>query len=83
VIVLPFSDLNEAQRILEDFATDLREEGLSDVQTSAQIPEGECFAFSVSAGLAEGKRDEEIGSVLGRAKSQRKTIARFQCPMRR
>jgi phospholipid/cholesterol/gamma-HCH transport system ATP-binding protein len=83
VIVLPFSDLSEAQRILEDFATDLREEGLSDVQTSAQIPEGECFDFSISAGLAEGKRDEEIGSVLGRAKSQRKTIARFQCPMRR
>ncbi len=83
VIVLPFSDLNEAQRILEDFATDLREQGLSDVQTSAQIPEGECFDFSISAGLAEGKRDEEIGSVLGRAKSQRKTIARFQCPMRR
>jgi phospholipid/cholesterol/gamma-HCH transport system ATP-binding protein len=83
VIVLPFSDLNEAQRILEDFATDLREGGLSDVQSSAQIPEGECFDFSISAGLAEGKRDEEIGSVLGRAKSQRKTIARFQCPMRR
>jgi phospholipid/cholesterol/gamma-HCH transport system ATP-binding protein len=83
VIVLPFSDLNEAQRILEDFATDLREEGLSDIQTSAQVPEGECFDFSISAGLAEGKRDEEIGSVLGRAKSQRKTIARFQCPMRR
>ncbi len=83
VIVLPFSDLNEAQRILEDFATDLREQGLSDVQTSAQIPEGECFDFSISAGLAEGKRDEEIGSVLGRSKSQRKTIARFQCPMRR
>jgi phospholipid/cholesterol/gamma-HCH transport system ATP-binding protein len=83
VIVLPFSDLNEAQRILEDFATDLREGGLSDVQTSAQVPEGECFDFSISAGLAEGKRDEEIGSVLGRAKSQRKTIARFQCPMRR
>ena len=83
VIVLPFSDLNEAQRILEDFATDLREQGLWRVQADAQISEDECFDFSVSAGLAEGKRDEEIGSVLGRAKSQRKTIGRFQCPGRR
>jgi len=80
ITVLPFSDLNEAQRILEDFATDLREQGLWRIQADAQIPGGDCFAFSVSAGLAEGRRDEEIGSVLGRAKSQRKIIARFQCP---
>lgn len=80
ITVLPFSDLNEAQRILEDFATDLEEQGLWRIQADAQIPGGDCFAFSVSAGLAEGGRDEEIGSVLGRAKSQRKIIARFQCP---
>jgi phospholipid/cholesterol/gamma-HCH transport system ATP-binding protein len=80
ITVLPFSDLNEAQRILENFATDLREQGLWRIQADAQIPKGDCFAFSVSAGLAEGGRDEEIGSVLGRAKAQRKIIARFQCP---
>jgi len=79
VTVLPFSDLNEAQRILEDFATDLHEQGLWRIQADAQIP-GDCFAFSVSAGLTQGRRDEEIGSVLGRAKSQRKIIAQFQCP---
>ena len=80
ITVLPFSDLNEAQKILEDFATDLRGQGLWRIQAAAQIPKGDCFAFSVSAGLAQGMRDEEIGSVLGRAKSQRKIIARFQCP---
>ncbi len=83
VTVLPFSDLNEAQKILDDFATDLVERGLSNIQTSAQIPEGECFDFSISAGLAEGKQNEEIGSVLERAGAQRKTIARFQCDKRR
>jgi phospholipid/cholesterol/gamma-HCH transport system ATP-binding protein len=80
ITVLPFSDLNEAQKILEDFATDLEKQGLWRIQAAAQIPKGDCFAFSVSAGLAQGMRDEEIGSVLGRAKSQRKIIARFQCP---
>ena len=80
ITVLPFSDLNEAERILEDFASDLEKQGLWRIHAAAHIPKEDCFAFSVSAGLAEGRRDEEIGSVLGRAKSQQKVIARFQCP---
>jgi phospholipid/cholesterol/gamma-HCH transport system ATP-binding protein len=83
VTVLPFSDLKEADGILEDFGRDFGDQGLCDIQADAQIPENECFEFSVLAGLAEGKSGDEIESIIALAKSQQKIIGRFQCEMRR
>jgi hypothetical protein len=79
----PFSDLNEAESILEDFTRELQEQGLCDIQAEAQTPENECFEFAISAGLAEGKSGEQIDAIIGMAESQQKTIGRFQCEMRR
>ena len=52
--VLPFSDLEEAGRILEDFTTDFRENGLISIENAAREvnPAVRCFEFSISAGLA-------------------------------
>ena len=83
VTVLPFSDLDEADGILKDFAGDLNKQGLCDIQAAVQIPEDECFEFTVSAGLAEGQSGDEIESIIGLANSRRKTIGRFQCEIRR
>ena len=83
VTVLPFSELEEAQSILDDFARDLQAEGLGDIHADAKIPEGQCFEFSVTAGLAQGRTSDEIPQVLDSATSQEKTIGRFQCEMRR
>jgi phospholipid/cholesterol/gamma-HCH transport system ATP-binding protein len=79
--VLPFSDLEEAGRILEDFTTDFRENGLISIENAArQInPSVSCFEFSISAGLAGGDSDDELDSVMEFAQDNREPIAQFQC----
>ncbi|MEJ2101024.1 MAG: ATP-binding cassette domain-containing protein [Desulfobacterales bacterium] len=79
--VLPFSDLDEAQSILENFARDFRQNGLVSIEEAArQIkPEVRCFEFSISAGLARGNTDDELDTIMQLAESQKKTIAQFQC----
>jgi phospholipid/cholesterol/gamma-HCH transport system ATP-binding protein len=79
--VLPYSDLQEAERIMEDFTKDFLEHGLPNIQT---LVEGEkaaddCFEFNILAGLAQGKPQIEIESVMEFARFNQKPIARFQC----
>lgn len=79
--VLPYSDLEEAERIMEDFKKDFREHGLPNIQS---LVEGEkvaddCFEFNILAGLAQGKPQIEIESVMEFARFNQKPIARFQC----
>ena len=83
ITVLPFSDLQESEQIIEDFARDLRQGALMDIQAGTRIPPESCFEFFVSAGLAEGRSDEAIESVIETANSRRKTIARFECKRQR
>jgi len=79
--VLPFSDLEEAGRILEDFTTDFRENGLISIENAARQvnPSVSCFEFSISAGLAGGDSDDELDSVMEFAQDNREPIAQFQC----
>jgi phospholipid/cholesterol/gamma-HCH transport system ATP-binding protein len=81
VTVLPYSDLAEAESILEDFAKDFLERGLHDGWAGArkQIRSAECVEFTVRAGLAQGQPVADIDSVIDAAKSQQKEIARLQC----
>jgi phospholipid/cholesterol/gamma-HCH transport system ATP-binding protein len=79
--VLPFSDLEEAERIMQDFKKDFREHGLPDIQTLAEdeaVAE-DGFEFNILAGLAQGKPQIEIESVMEFARFNQKPIARFQC----
>ena len=79
--VLPFSDLEEARRILEDFTGDFRRNGLIRIENAAREanPEVPCFEFSISAGLARGNPDVELDSIMAFADFNREPIARFQC----
>jgi phospholipid/cholesterol/gamma-HCH transport system ATP-binding protein len=78
--ILPFSDLQEAERILKDFATDLQEEGLRTIQAEAHIPREMCFKFAILAGLAESTaHGEEIDHVFKEARTKQKEIARVHC----
>lgn len=79
VLVLPYSDIREAEQILDDFAGDLTEHGICDIPPVHQVSEGMGFHFSVTAGLAEGIPEEDIDAIAALALSQKKTIARFQC----
>jgi phospholipid/cholesterol/gamma-HCH transport system ATP-binding protein len=81
---LPFSDLSEAERILEKFALDLQEEGLRTIQAEAHIPQDICFPFAILAGFAESKAGvEEIDLVFEKADVSQKEIARVYCEKRR
>ena len=85
VTVLPYSDLTEAESILEGFAKDFQERGIHDVWAGArkQTRSAECVEFTVLAGIAQGQSDADIESVIDAAKSQQKEIARLQCDGRR
>jgi phospholipid/cholesterol/gamma-HCH transport system ATP-binding protein len=79
--VLPFSDLEEAGRILEDFTRDFRENGLINIENAARQvnPSVSCFEFSISAGLARGHPNVEMDAIMEFAELKREPIAQFQC----
>jgi len=78
--VLPYSDLDEAHRIMEDFTRDFQEHGIRDIeQHSGQAgSDAASIEFSVLAGLAQGKPQIEIESVMEFARFNQKEIARFK-----
>jgi len=81
--ILPFSNIDEAERILVDFIRDLKEEGLCDLSTESTFNEDECFEFCILAGMSEGKPQVEIESIIEFARFNQKEIARFQCETRK
>ena len=79
--VLPFSNLEEAEQILEDFTKDFQKTGLTDIEAAARAvrPDIDCFEFSIYAGLAGGHPNVELESVTEIAEFMQKTIGHFQC----
>ncbi len=79
--LLPFSDLEEAQRILADFIRDFRENGLINIENAARQvnPSVACFEFSISAGLAKGNPNVELDAIMEFAEFKSEPIAQFQC----
>jgi phospholipid/cholesterol/gamma-HCH transport system ATP-binding protein len=83
--ILPFSDLDEARRILEKFTADFQEHGMRELTEAFQkeIPQDQCFDFVISVGMAQGQPQVEIESVMEFARFDKKPIATFQCGTRR
>jgi phospholipid/cholesterol/gamma-HCH transport system ATP-binding protein len=83
VTVLPYSDLDEAGRILEDFAKDFQDQGIRDIESVAQqeAVSSECIDFTITAGLAQGKPFVEMESIIEFAKFRQEEIARVQCEL--
>jgi len=87
--VLPYSNIEESERILVDFTKDFKEHGIEDIEehkiweldpnVENEDPAGEYVEFSVLAGLAQGKPQIEIESVMEFARFNQKEIARFRC----
>lgn len=79
--VLPFSDLEEAERILADFTRDFRKNGLIDIENAARKvnPSVSCFEFSISAGLSRGNPNVELETIMEFAEFKSQPIAQFQC----
>jgi phospholipid/cholesterol/gamma-HCH transport system ATP-binding protein len=81
VTVLPFSNLEEAESILKDFAVDFQERGIRDIWSGVQkqATSGKCVDFIIQAGIAQAQPTAEIDPVINSAKSQQKEIGRLQC----
>ena len=75
VTILPSTDLDAAERLLEDFAMDLHEQGLIGIQV--EIQPADCYSFAILAGLAEEKASTDIEITSERARSLQKEITRF------
>lgn len=77
VVVLPYSNLEEAQTLLDGLAMDLAKRGMHEIQ--AQVPLKDCFSYSIFGGLAQGDPSEPIEPVVDEAISRQKSIGQFQC----
>jgi phospholipid/cholesterol/gamma-HCH transport system ATP-binding protein len=79
--VLPFSDLEEASRIMKNFVDDFRGNGLEHIVKAVKTVDAgiECFEFTILAGMALGKPVLELDSVMQFAELSQKPIAQFQC----
>jgi len=83
--ILSGIDAKHAEQLLEDFARDLRERGLADIQADTQMgmPSDECFSFSIFAGLVDGRTGDDIEIISKKAAMNEKIIATFTCEMGR
>jgi phospholipid/cholesterol/gamma-HCH transport system ATP-binding protein len=83
--ILPFSDLEEARRILERFTADFRDHGMRELVATfhKEVPQDQCFDFVISVGMAQGQPQVEIESIMEFARFDKKPIATFQCGTRR
>lgn len=82
--VLPFSDIEEARQMLEDFAKELRENGFEYIKIrnkeSDGGTQGAYYKITVIAGMAEGEATTDgINDVLKKARQNLFEIGRFQC----
>jgi phospholipid/cholesterol/gamma-HCH transport system ATP-binding protein len=79
--VLPFSNTEEAEQILENFARDFQKRGMKEIEAAvkASNPNTDCFEITIFAGLAKGNPHVELESELEIAEFMQKPIGRFQC----
>ena len=78
--VLPFSDLDEANRILDDFTKDFQEHGIKGIEMhrGKEGSDESYIQISVLAGLAQGQPHIEIESLMEFARFNQKEAARFE-----
>ena len=81
VTMLPYSNLAEAGKIMDNFVHDFQTNGTTEIWSAAQkhIKAGKSVEFTVWAGIAQGQPATEIDSVIALAKSQQKEIGRLHC----
>jgi phospholipid/cholesterol/gamma-HCH transport system ATP-binding protein len=79
--ILPYSNVTEAEGILSDFIHDFREKGMRELVDVFVADEAsdDTYEIVIEAGLAQGKPQIEIESVMEFARFNQKPIATFQC----
>ena len=83
VTVLPTMDQAEAEGIVGEYIHDLQtqEQAILDIWSAAQKQSAsqECVELTMLAGLAQGQPDQDIDSVIERAKQGQKVVSRIRC----
>ena len=81
VTVFPYSELDEAEDLLEDFVKDFQEHGIREILAGARerTAPGTCVDFTILAGLAQGQPIAEIETIIASAESKQKEIGRLRC----
>ncbi|MFO8241384.1 MAG: diguanylate cyclase, partial [Dissulfuribacterales bacterium] len=75
LMVLPHTDIKEAEKDLNELAVDLQKQEIFQAKSYPKA----CLSFSVSAGLSEAKQGTDTDSLIGQALSNQKIIAHVEC----
>ena len=81
ITVLPYSEMDEAEDMMDDFVRDFQEHGIGEIWAAARegAAPGTCVDFTILAGLAQGKPIADIETIIATAESQQKEIGRLRC----
>ncbi|MEN6469193.1 MAG: ATP-binding cassette domain-containing protein [Smithella sp.] len=80
ITMLPYSNLAEAESMMENFVADFHKKIIPAIQESTcNLASGELVELTIMAGIAEGQSTDDIDSVIELAKSQQKEIGRLHC----
>ena len=83
--ILPYSNLDEANRIMDDFTNDFQEHGIRGLDTMVRgdSSANNYIEITILAGLAQGKPQIEIESVMEFARFNQEIIVTFQVEVSR
>jgi predicted NodU family carbamoyl transferase len=79
--ILPYTDLQEAQQLVDNLGNGLQKEALSNIKalTQAKIGAGACFEIYIYAGISEANSNDDIDNIIERAGATQKIIGTFRC----
>ncbi len=82
--ILPYTDFQEAQQLVEKFGEGLQDEKLSHIQafTQAKIGANACFEIFVRAGVTVAGFNDDIRRIIAKAKASEKIIATHRCDLK-
>jgi len=80
ITMLPYSNLEETESILENFVRDFHRHVLSTLQAGAcKFSSGESVELTIMAGIAEGRSTVDVETVIAQAITLQKEIGRLNC----
>ncbi len=80
ITMIPYSNLTEAESILQNFGRDFNSQVIRPMGPGVcNLPSGGSIDVTIIAGIAEGRAESDIDSVIAQARSQQKEIGRLHC----
>ena len=79
--MLPHIGIEEAVQLVDNFAHELEQKALPEIEalTTANIGAEGCFEVFVTAGITEGSSSDDIDQLIEKAEAKQEVIARYRC----